>query len=164
MCAVPYDREAIQTSIEEADICLRSEPIDQLRAAHYLLTFVSGLLRPSFEVGPVSDIVSTPSRRLVEMTVGHARGRHVIGESAGYLMVQFSLDPEGAARWSLQWWWDGGEHADHAAPTAVALTYVPRGKEFRGPDGHDAGVALVRAIARKMIAERSPADVAPPAV
>ncbi|RYE94496.1 MAG: hypothetical protein EOO75_01845 [Myxococcales bacterium] len=152
---VPYDREAILSSIEEADICLRSEPIDLLRAAHHLLTFVGDLLRPTFDAGPVTDIVSTPARQLVEMRVSHVFGRHVIDEAAGYLMVQFSVDPDHNARWTLQWWWDGGEHADHAAPTSVALTYLPTSKEFRGPDGHDAGVTLVRAITRKMIAERT---------
>ncbi len=156
---MPYDHAAIRTTIEDADLALRMVPRDQLEAARVLLTLVGELLRPAtFVVGPVSAIVSGESHDLVEMSVAHPVGQRVLAkdEDPGFLLVEFRHDHEGTFRWTLQWWWEGAQHADHAQPTDVALTYVPRTREFRGPDGHDAGVTLVRAIARKMVSERTP--------
>ena len=161
---MPYDQDAIRATIEEADLSLRMVPRDQLEAARALLECVRALLdATSFEAGPVSDIVATSTHELIEMSVSHPDGRKVIEGAAGYLMVQFRHDHDhvDSTHWILQWWWDGGEHADHTSPTQLSLTYIPRTREFRGPDGSDAGVHIVRGIARKMMGERTRVAEAP---
>lgn len=151
---MPYDQQAIQAIVNEMDIVLRSSHHDQLEAARTLLSLVRTLLKSPFEAKAVSAIVETAKKQWIEMPITHTHGRRVVDDAEGYLMVEFACTHD-TTEWSLQWWWDGGAHAAHAAKQLLPLFYDPRDREFHGPTGEDAGVLLVRAIAQKMLAERT---------